>query len=89
MRASGLARTILGDLVGEHIVVLPAAGAGEVGLWLSGRGCTPTMVLGSWHVALDGAGLAAFAAAFPALRYAVGPPTHHDLFPALAAGGTP
>jgi ABC-type multidrug transport system ATPase subunit len=89
VRASGLARTILGAIVGEHIVVLPASGAAEVERWLAGRGRKPTVVLGSWHLALDGAGLAAFAAAFPALRYDVRAPTLDDLFPALADGGAP
>jgi ABC-type multidrug transport system ATPase subunit len=89
VRASGLARTILGAIVGEHIVVLPASGAAEVERWLAARGRKPTVVLGSWHLALDGAGLAAFAAAFPTLRYDVRAPTLDDLFPALADGGTP
>jgi lipooligosaccharide transport system ATP-binding protein len=86
VRASGLPRAVLGDVVGEHIVLLPAdlpetAPAID---WFKARGAKPAQVLAHWHVALDAHGLAAFVAAFPGLRYEVRPPTLDDLFLALA-----
>ena len=82
VRASGPARTVLGDVVGEHVVVLPAAdpAAAQVETWLAQRGAKPAQVLEGWHIALDAAGLAAFVAAFPGLRYEVRAPTLDDLF---------
>ena len=79
--ARGTARTVLGDLVGEHVVVVEAThGAGVTG-WLSARGRgEPASVLGAWHVPLSGEELADFARAFPALRYEVRGPTLDDLF---------
>ena len=87
--ASGSPRSVLGDVVGEHIVVLPAAApeAGQVAAWLATRGARPTTVLSSWHLPLDAAGLAAFVAAFPDLRYEVRVPTLDDLFPAMEKMG--
>jgi lipooligosaccharide transport system ATP-binding protein len=91
VRASGSPRSVLGDVVGEHIVVLPSAapGAAKVSAWLAGRGAAPTTVLANWHIPLDAAGLAAFVAAFPDLRYEVRAPTLDDLFPALGDGAAP
>jgi len=86
IRANGLARAVLGDVVGEHVVVLPTmdpAGS-DVTAWLAARGARPAAVLASWHIALDAAGLASFVAAFPTLRYEVRAPTLDDLFLALA-----
>jgi len=87
MRAAGSPRAVLGDVVGEHIVLLSAqaAEASQVIEWLRGRGARPAQILADWHVALDAPGLAAFVAAFPALRYEVRPPTLDDLFLALAS----
>jgi len=89
VRASGLARAVLGDVVGEHIVVIASTvpGAERVTAWLAARGAAPAKVLASWHIALDAAGLAAFVAAFPDLRYEVRAPVLDDLFLALAAEG--
>ncbi len=86
VRASGPSRSVLGDVVGEHVVVLPTTdpAAARVRAWLAQRGATPAPVLAAWHIALDGAGLAAFVAAFPDLRYEVRVPTLDDLFLALA-----
>ena len=86
VRASGLAKNVLGDVVGEHVIVLASAipEAGAVRSWLQGRGATPAPVLESWHIALDAPGLAAFVAAFPELRYEVRAPTLDDLFLALS-----
>lgn len=86
IRANGLAKAVLGDVVGEHVVVLPIidpAGA-KVTAWLAARGAKPAAVLASWHIALDAAGLANFVATFPTLRYEVRAPTLDDLFLALA-----
>jgi lipooligosaccharide transport system ATP-binding protein len=87
--ASGSPRSVLGAVVGEHIVVMPSAvpEAGAVGAWLAARGARPTTVLASWHIPLDAAGLAAFVAAFPDLRYEVRAPTLDDLFPAMEKMG--
>ena len=91
VRATGTTRELLGDLVGEHIVVIPnnLAGADHVPGWLKERGQTSSSVLDEWHVALDAGGLAAFVAAFPQLRYEVRPPTLDDLFMALEREGLP
>jgi lipooligosaccharide transport system ATP-binding protein len=77
---------VLGDLVGEHVVVVEASSAGPaVMVWLAGRGRgEPASVLGAWHVPLSGEELADFARAFPALRYEVRVPTLDDLFLKLA-----
>ncbi len=82
VRASGTTRELLGDVVGEHVVVLPHATPEAVTLeaWLRTRGTTPATVLADWHFALDAAGLAHFVAEFPRLRYEVRPPTLDDLF---------
>jgi lipooligosaccharide transport system ATP-binding protein len=87
VRASGVARSVLGDVVGEHVVVLPSDDprAPQVAAWLAGRGARPAPVLANWHIALDGPGLAAFVAAFVDLRYEVRAPTLDDLFLTLAA----
>jgi lipooligosaccharide transport system ATP-binding protein len=84
--AQGSAKTVLGDLVGEHVVVVEASSAGPaVMVWLAGRGRgEPASVLGAWHVPLSGEELADFARAFPALRYEVRVPTLDDLFLKLA-----
>lgn len=86
VRASGLPRAVLGDVVGEHIVLLPAESPETTAAveWFKARGAKPAQVLAHWHVALDAPGLAAFVAAFPELRYEVRPPTLDDLFLALA-----
>ena len=86
VRAAGLSRAVLGDVVGEHVVLLSAAepGVEQVIAWLKARGAKPAQILADWHVALDAPGLAAFVAAYPDLRYEVRPPTLDDLFLALA-----
>jgi len=86
VRASGVPQAVLGDVVGEHVVLLAAdaSGAGRVLDWLRARGARPAQVLSHWHVPLDAPGLAGFVAAFPDLQYEVRPPTLDDLFLALA-----
>ena len=87
VRASGVPRTVLGDVVGEHVVLLPSQSSEtpQVIEWLRARGAKPAQVLAHWHIPLDAPGLAAFVAAFPELRYEVRPPTLDDLFLALSA----
>ena len=80
--ARGTAKTVLGDLVGEHVVVLRRrAGAGGRGLARARAvAASRPSVLGAWHVPLTGEELADFARAFPTLRYEVRGPTLDDLF---------
>ncbi len=81
VRVAGTAREVLGDVVGEHIVVLPDdAEPAPIEAWLGERGVVSARVLGRRHVALDASGLAAFVAAFETLRYEVRAPTLDDLF---------
>lgn len=89
VRAAGPSRTVLGDVVGEHVVLLPAQSPGveNVVEWFRTQSAKPAQVLGHWHVALDATGLADFVAAFPGLNYEVRPPTLDDLFLALAREG--
>jgi lipooligosaccharide transport system ATP-binding protein len=83
--AHGTAKTVLGDLVGEHVIVLGAAAATGVAAWLRQRGRgEPAGVLGAWHVPVSSEELAEFARAFPSLRYEVRVPTLDDLFLKLA-----
>jgi lipooligosaccharide transport system ATP-binding protein len=86
VRAGGPTKSVLGDVVGEHVVVLSATapGTGQVLAWLETRGARPSTVLGNWHLPFDAAGLAAFVAAFPEIRYEVRTPTLDDLFLSLA-----
>jgi len=85
--AHGSPKSVLGDMLGEHVVVLEAetVTASTVGLWLEARGLgAPLAVLGAWHLPLSAEQLADFARAFPALRYEVRPPNLDDLFLKLA-----
>ena len=79
--ARGTAKGVLGDLVGEHVVVVTAANREAIAAWLAahGRG-EPASVLGALHVPVSGEELADFARAFPSLRYEVRVPTLDDLF---------
>jgi lipooligosaccharide transport system ATP-binding protein len=91
VRATGTTRTLLGDLVGEHVVVMPqdVPEAATVREWLRERRMSPSSVLDEWHIAMDAAGLAGFVAAFGSLRYEVRPPTLDDLFLALEKEARP
>lgn len=86
VRAAGVSKRVLGDVVGEHIVLIEttAPETAQVIAWFKDRGARPAQVLAYWHIPLDAAGLAAFVAAFPDLRYEVRPPTLDDLFLALS-----
>jgi ABC-2 type transport system ATP-binding protein len=85
--AQGTPKSVLGDMLGEHVVVFESesASAPAVTAWLDARGLgAPLAVLGSGHVPLSAEQLADFARAFPALRYEVRPPNLDDLFLKLA-----
>ncbi len=87
--AHGSAKTVLGDLVGEHVVVLEADALtiAAVAPWLTAHGLTPpAAVLGFRHLSLRAEELADFARAFPALRYEVRAPNLDDLFMKLSLG---
>jgi lipooligosaccharide transport system ATP-binding protein len=87
--ARGTTRSVLGDLVGEHVVVLEADAAttAAVAPWLDKRGIAASMaVLGFRHLTLRAEELADFARAFPALRYEVRAPNLDDLFLKLSVG---
>jgi lipooligosaccharide transport system ATP-binding protein len=83
--ARGTAKVVLGDLVGEHVVVVNAGSEPAIAVWLEARGRgEPASVLGAWHVPLSGGELAEFTRDFPSLRYEVRGPTLDDLFLKLA-----
>ena len=85
--SQGTPKAVLGDLVGEHVVVVDVQAATEAGItaWLATRGLgAPGGVLREWHLPLRGDDLADFARAYPALRYEVRAPTLDDLFLKLA-----
>jgi lipooligosaccharide transport system ATP-binding protein len=83
--ARGTAKAVLGDVVGDHVIVLDAGSAAGVAAWLAARGRSePASVLGAWHLPVSGEELAEFARAFPSLRYEVRVPTLDDLFLELA-----
>jgi lipooligosaccharide transport system ATP-binding protein len=86
VRAAGVPRAVLGDVVGEHVVLFAAQmpDAARVVQWFKENRAKPAQVLEEWHVALDAPGLAAFVASFPKLQYEVRPPTLDDLFLALS-----
>jgi lipooligosaccharide transport system ATP-binding protein len=86
VRAAGSPRTVLGDVVGEHVVLVDGrcGRLPEVLEWFKQRGTKTAQILEQWHVPLDAAGLVAFVAAFPDLKYEVRPPTLDDLFLALS-----
>jgi lipooligosaccharide transport system ATP-binding protein len=85
VRAAGTPRAVLGDVVGEHVVLLAAqnSGVSQVVQWFRNHGAKPAQVLEHWHVPLNAHGLAEFVEAFPDLQYEVRPPTLDDLFMAL------
>ena len=85
--AAGHSRAVLGNLIGEHMLVLDARdpAVSAVRDWVRQTGLPePTRVLSTLHLALDGPGLAQFSARFGDLRFEVRPPTLDDLFLKLA-----
>jgi lipooligosaccharide transport system ATP-binding protein len=91
VRAEGKPDAVLGDVVGDHVVVIATAAArgAEAIEWMKARGIKPSQVLGEWHVPLEARSLAEFVAAFAGMEYEVRPPTLDDLFLALAEEGKP
>ncbi|NJN48463.1 MAG: ABC transporter ATP-binding protein [Candidatus Competibacteraceae bacterium] len=87
MAAAGRPRAVLGDLVGEHMLVLEVSDPAVPAVcdWARQAGLSePSRVLSTLHLALDGPGLAQFSARFGELRFEVRPPTLDDLFLKLA-----
>ncbi|MGB0767234.1 MAG: ABC transporter ATP-binding protein [Phycisphaeraceae bacterium] len=89
VRAQGNANQVLGDVVGEHVVILHATepNTDDALRWIAstfGDAARPSQVLSDWHVPFDAQQLSAFVAAFADLRYEVRPPTLDDLFLALS-----
>jgi lipooligosaccharide transport system ATP-binding protein len=87
--AHGSAKAILGNLVGEHVVVLEADAltTASIAPWLATHALAlPAAVLGFRHLSLRAEELADFARAFPALRYEVRAPNLDDLFMTLSLG---
>lgn len=86
IRATGTTEKLLGDVVGEHVVVVSRTGADleVVDAWFRERGGKHSVILTDWHVPMGSADLAEFVTSFPDLRYEVRPPTLDDLFLALA-----
>ena len=85
--AHGTPKSVLGDALGEHVVIVATSLAESAGVaaWLAARGLdAPVGVLGDWHLPLRAETLADFARAFPGLRYEVRAPTLDDLFLKLA-----
>jgi ABC-type multidrug transport system ATPase subunit len=85
--AHGTPKSVLGDMLGDHVVVLEANDSTmpAVAAWLTTRRLgEPLSVLGTWQLPLSGEQLADFAREFPALRYEVRPPNLDDLFLKLA-----
>lgn len=92
VRAQGKAEQVLGDVVGEHVVILHTTEekTADALAWIKanfGDAVRPSQVLSDWHVAFDAQQLSAFVAAFADLRYEVRPPTLDDLFLALSEEG--
>jgi len=86
IRATGTTESLLGDVVGEHMVVVSRTGPdiNEVEIWFEERGGKHSVILTDWHVPMESSELAEFVGRFPHLRYEVRPPTLDDLFLALA-----
>src|SRR5437867_12407037 len=75
--AHGTPKSVLGDMLGEHVVVLEADDTTipAVAAWLGERGLgEPLAVPGARHVPLRAEPLADFARALPAPRSEVRPP---------------
>jgi lipooligosaccharide transport system ATP-binding protein len=85
--AHGAPKAILGELLGEHVVVVDADRETTAAIenWLAARALGPPLsVLGQWHLPLRADDLADFARTFPSLRYEARAPTLDDLFLRLA-----
>ena len=82
--AEGSSDQVLGQLIGEHLVVIDGTGLhkiDEIQNWLQQANRPPAhRVLGEWHVPLDGKGLAEFTQRFAGASFEVRNPTLDDLF---------
>lgn len=88
--AHGPPRRVIGDLLGEHVLVVPAdePRRPDVVEWARGAaGTVPSRVLGELRVPVDARQLAAFSERFGDTRFEVRPPTLDDLFLRLSADG--
>lgn len=90
VQAHGSAAAILGDLVGEHMVVVADYEqqlVGDIHAWLAEQQRPAAhRVLDTWHFPLDGKGLAAFSLTFDRAHFEVRNPTLDDLFMVLNQG---
>ncbi|MFW5875246.1 MAG: ABC transporter ATP-binding protein [Myxococcota bacterium] len=87
--AQGTPAEVLGSLLGEHVLVVPAAErAGDaIRDWLrSELGKQPSVVLGELRAPLSGHELALFSERFREARFEVRPPNLDDLFLDLSVG---
>jgi lipooligosaccharide transport system ATP-binding protein len=85
--ATGSSEGVLGDLVGEHVLVLDRQlpETASIETWLHEQGHPPPAhVLNTSHLALDAKGLAAFTMTFSNVRFEVRTPTLDDLFMKLS-----
>ncbi|MEM0896104.1 MAG: ABC transporter ATP-binding protein [Verrucomicrobiota bacterium] len=91
IRATGTTESLLGDVVGDHMVVVSRTGPNLDGveIWLEEKGGKHSVILTDWHVPMGSAELAEFVGRFPNLRYEVRPPTLDDLFLTLAKEVSP
>lgn len=84
--ATGTPTSVLGDLLGEHVVVVSGAEAGRrLAAWAGGAGLpAPQAVLDEWHLAVRARDLAGLEEAAPGLAFELRPPSLDDLFLALS-----
>jgi lipooligosaccharide transport system ATP-binding protein len=85
--AQGKPDTVLGELIGEHIAIIPAGDDAQrrATLWARQRGnATPASVLGELHLPLRGGQLGEFSAEFSDVRFEVRRPNLDDLFLSMA-----
>ena len=82
--AEGSADEVLGQLIGEHLVVIPHPESGLIGdiqNWLAKSQLPPAhKVLTDWHMPLDAQRLAEFTRVFAGKSFEVRSPTLDDLF---------
>lgn len=81
--AQGPPRQVLGHLVGDHVLVIPADEPDQkrIRAWLEQQtGDKPSSVLGQLSLAVSAPLLGRFTAEFPSARFTVRPPNLDDLF---------
>ncbi len=90
--AQGSPRQVLGHLVGEHVLVIPAdePELPRIRAWLEREtGDKPASVLGQLSAAVAAPLLGRFTAEFPAATFSVRPPNLDDLFLLLSVEPEP